>query len=259
MAKAPITKAEGITPEVMQRLNQHYSSQELRGIQTKLTSTARELRKLGNGGKMSSNRQDALLGRLGDHLSLEQRQLLREAAELIDSVNTQVEHAKEKKVRVEKASKRRQEARDARAKQLIATNYPLPTTGTDDLLNLLKAALIFNRAGVYRTYHLPSELNQEYRNKLAPPVRLLGWPNLASYRANTLSSIRWDLISDLTSDIAYDDGSEVDERLKALQQKVSDALARASLTTEEQETIRLWTEALAPEVKPDDNVAKEVN
>ncbi|AZE50680.1 hypothetical protein C4K04_5029 [Pseudomonas chlororaphis] len=50
----------------------------------------------------------------------------------------------------------------------------------------------------------------------------------------------------MTSDIAYDDGSDVEDRLKALQVKVKEAQAQSELTAEEQETLRLWTEALAP-------------
>ena len=77
MTKPSITVAHGITPEVMQKLNQSYSSTELRGVQTKLTSTAREVRKLGNGQwKMGTG----ILGRLSEYLTPEQRQLLQDAA-----------------------------------------------------------------------------------------------------------------------------------------------------------------------------------
>ncbi|CAI8927074.1 hypothetical protein [Pseudomonas chlororaphis] len=242
MAKPSITEARGITPEVMQKLNQYRSSKDLRGIQTKLTGTARELRKLSNGWSTASG----LLGRLGEHLTPEQRQLLKDAAHLIDSVNTQVEHAKEKHVRSEKASKRRQDARNARAKQLIAAEYPFPTDSMGDLLTLLKTALIFNRARVYDSLYSPNELNHRYRKFLQEPARLVGWKNLTEYRASHLSSLRWELISGLNSEIAYDDGSEVEDRLKALQEKVREAQIHFELTVEEQETLRLWTEALAP-------------
>ncbi|MBU4633505.1 hypothetical protein [Pseudomonas chlororaphis] len=242
MAKPSITEARGITPEVMQKLNQYRSSKELRGIQTKLTGTARELRKLSNGWSIASG----LLGRLGEYLTAEQRQLLNDAAHLIDSVNTRVEHAKEKHARSEKASKRRQDARNARAKQLVAAEYPFPTDSMDDLLALLKTALIFNRARVYDSFYSPKELNHRYRDYLQAPARLIGWKSVTDYRASHLSSLRWDLVSQLTSDIAYDDGSDVEERLKALQVKVKEAQTQSELTAEERETLRLWTEALAP-------------
>ncbi|AZC39386.1 hypothetical protein [Pseudomonas chlororaphis] len=250
MAKPSITEARGITPEVMQKLNQYRSSKDLRGIQTKLTGTARELRKLSNGWSTASG----LLGRLGEHLTAEQRQLLNDAAHLIDSVNTQVEHAKEKHVRSEKASKRRQDARNARAKQLIAVGYPFPTDSMGDLLALLKTALIFNRARVFQPFYSPNELNHRYRDYLQTPTRLIGWKSVTDYRASHLSSLRWDLVGQLTSDIAYDDGSEVEDRLKALQAKISEVQTNAQLTTNEQETIRLWTEALAPESKSEGQV-----
>ncbi|HCL4078514.1 hypothetical protein HKT46_35685, partial [Pseudomonas aeruginosa] len=53
----------------------------------------------------------------------------------------------------------------------------------------------------------------------------------------------------LTHEIAYDDGSEVEERLRVIKQKVADCTAQIALTSEEQETLQLWTDALqsAPE------------
>ncbi|VFS86763.1 Uncharacterised protein [Pseudomonas aeruginosa] len=42
---------------------------------------------------------------------------------------------------------------------------------------------------------------------------------------------------------------EVEERLRVIKQKVADCIAQIALTSEEQETLRLWTDALqsAPE------------
>ncbi|PBP63537.1 hypothetical protein CCL19_18900, partial [Pseudomonas syringae] len=62
------------------------------------------------------------------------------------------------------------------------------------------------------------------------------------------------LVEALTNDISYDDGSDVEDRLAALQAKVREENATAALTAEEHETLRLWKEALAleavPEVRP---------
>ncbi|HHJ1928538.1 TPA: hypothetical protein ACQGWN_006309, partial [Pseudomonas aeruginosa] len=64
-----------------------------------------------------------------------------------------------------------------------------------------------------------------------------------------VGSLRCDFISHLTHEIAYDDGSEVEERLRVIKQKVADCTAQIALTSEEQETLQLWTDALqsAPE------------
>ncbi|MFG9683695.1 hypothetical protein ACEP3X_30940, partial [Pseudomonas aeruginosa] len=58
-----------------------------------------------------------------------------------------------------------------------------------------------------------------------------------------------DFISHLTNEIAYDDGSEVEERLRVIKQTVADCTAQIALTSEEQKTLRLWKDALqsAPE------------
>ncbi|WP_016971630.1 hypothetical protein [Pseudomonas tolaasii] len=242
MAKPSLTVAHGITPEVMQKLNQSYSSTVLRGAQTKLTSTAREVRKLGDGRwKMGTG----VLGRLCEYLTPDQCQLLLDAANLIDSVNTHVEHAKEKRVRSEKESKRRQEARLARAKQLVASAYPLPAESNDQFLDVIKTALILNRARQHHTVRNATEFNLYIRNELLEPARLYG-RTVTQYRINNLTSIRYDVISEITDHLAYDDGSTVEDRLHAVQEKVADALAQIPLTSDERETLRLWSQALTP-------------
>ena len=64
-----------------------------------------------------------------------------------------------------------------------------------------------------------------------------------------MGRLRCDFISHLIDEIAYDDGSEVEERLRVIKQKVADCIAQIALTSEEQETLQLWTDALqsAPE------------
>ncbi|KAA8704634.1 hypothetical protein [Pseudomonas proteolytica] len=244
MAKTSVTIAHGITPEVMQKLNQLYSSKDLRGAQTKLTSTAREIRRLSNGRKIGSG----VLGNLSEYLTLEQCHLLQDAANLIDSVNTHVEHAKEKRVRSEKESKRRQDARLARAKQLVASAYPLPAASNEQLLDVIQTALILNRARQYHTVRNANEFNLYVRNELETPARLYG-RTPTQYRINNLTSIRYDLIDELTHHIAYDDGSTVEERLQALKEKIAEARAQTALTSDERETLRLWSEALSPDAQ----------
>jgi hypothetical protein len=241
MSKHTITEAAGITADEVLRIGKLYSSNELRGIQKKLTSTSGDLHKLANGWSIGSG----LLGSLGDLLSHEQRDLLRNAAQLINSIGHNVTHAKEKRVRTEKAAKRRQDARDALSKQLVARTFPLPTETTEELLETIKAALILNRARQFYTSYNPSEFNVYIRNELKTPDRLYGH-TVEQHRLSNIRSIRYSLIDDVTRHLAYDDGSSVEERLRLLQEKVAEAVGLAALTADERETLRLWQEALLP-------------
>ncbi|MGP5465238.1 hypothetical protein ACTXNP_02600 [Pseudomonas helleri] len=241
MSKHAITEAAGITADEVLRIGKLYSSNELRGIQKKLTSASGDLHKLANGWKMGAG----LLGSLGDLLSIEQRELMRSAAQLVDSIGHNVTHAKEKRVRSEKETKRRQDARDAQSKQLVARTFPLPTETHEELLETIKAALILNRARQFNTSYNPSEFNVYIRNELKTPARLHGH-SVEQYRAGNVRSLRYFMISDLTSHLAYDDGSSVEERLRLLQEKVAEAVGLAALTADERETLRLWQEALVP-------------
>jgi hypothetical protein len=243
MSKHAITEAAGITADEILRIGKLYSSNELRGIQKKLTSTSGDLHKLANGWKMGSG----LLGSLGDLLSSEQRELLRNAAQLIDSIGHNVTHAKEKRVRSEKDAKRRQDARLARSKQLVAITYPLPTETQEQLLEILQTALILNRARQFYTSYSPLEFNLYLRNDLKAPDRLYG-KSVEQYRSNNVRSLRYSLIDDVTNHLAYDDGSSVEERLQLLKEKASEAVALTALTADERETLRLWQEAFCPEV-----------
>ena len=239
MSKHAITEAAGITADEVLRIGKLYSSNELRGIQKKLTSASGDLHKLANGWKMGAG----LLGSLGDLLSIEQRELLRSAAQLVDSIGHNVTHAKEKRVRSEKETKRRQDARDAQSKQLVARTFPSPTETHEELLETIKAALILNRARQFYTSYNPSEFNVYIRNELKTPERLYGL-TVEQHRVSNIRSIRYSLIDDVTRHLAYDDGSSVEERLRLLQEKVAEAVAMTALTADERETLRQWKAAL---------------
>lgn len=241
MNKHAITDAAGITADEVLRIGRLYSAKELRSIQKTLTSTAGVLHKLDSGWKIRSG----LLGSLGDLLTIEQRKLLQDAARLVESIGNNVTHAKEKRARSEKDAKKRQDARLARAKQLVAAAYPLPCETNEQRLEVLKAALILNRAKQYQPYLTPLEFNRQVRGYLAEPARLYGI-TLRVYRTNSLTSIRYGLLDELITELAYDDGSTVEERLQVLQKKVADTVAQATLTTDELETLRQWKEIFPP-------------
>lgn len=241
MTKPPISQAVGVTPDEVARLGNLFSSKDLRSVQSKLTATASELRNLANG----RQRGGGLIGNLGALLTPDQCQLLLDASRLVDSVGQSVTHAKEKRVRTEKDTKRRQDARDALAKQLVARTFPLPTETHEERLETIKAALILNRARQFHTSYNPSEFNLYVRSDLKTPDRLYG-ASPEQHRVGNIQTLRYFMISDLTSHLAYDDGSSVEERLRLLQEKVAEAVGLAALTADERETLRLWKEALLP-------------
>lgn len=243
MAKPSITDASSITADVVLQLGKYFSAQRLRSLQAKLTGTAREIRGLTGG--------NTLPGRIGEKLSLEQIQLLRDAAKLIESVNTNIEHAKEKRKRDENEAKRRQEARDAQAKRLVAETFPLPYESQDQILEILKTALNFNRAGQFLDFYSALEYNLNLRNYLSPTKtrKLIGWNKPQDYWMSIVRSLRNEFMQTVEHEIGYDDGSSVQERLEALKQKVADRLAVVYLSADEEETLRLWSEALSPAEK----------
>ncbi|HCF6773858.1 TPA: hypothetical protein NII67_006381, partial [Pseudomonas aeruginosa] len=93
------------------------------------------------------------------------------------------------------------------------------------------------------------ELHSRLKGWLERPKQLIGWLSEAEYFASWVGCLRSEFIQSLTDEIAYDDGSEVEERLRVIKQKVADCTAQIALTSEEQETLRLWKDALqsAPE------------
>lgn len=102
MAKTPITQVRDVDAELVLQLNKFGSAADLRSQQAKLTGATREIRKLTGGGT-------DLFG-------------------------------KEKRDRDEKKAKKRRELRERLAKQLVASNYPLPGNTLEDRLEILQIA-----------------------------------------------------------------------------------------------------------------------
>ena len=189
-----------------------------------------------------------LLGRLGEHLTADQRQLLLDAANRIDSVGNNVVHAKEKRQRTEKEAQRRREARENRAKQLVEAQYPIPAVPNDheDLLEIVKTALIYNRARVLHAFYSPIEFCLKQRPELGTPGVRFGGKRERDYSDLffEITYLRSELLTSIQDEISYDDGSEVEERLAAMKQRVADQVSQAALTNQEKEVIELWRKAL---------------
>lgn len=249
MAKPSITDAGSITADVILEVGKFYSAQQLRSFQAKLSGTAREIHSLTSGSHLP--------GRIGAQLSFEQRQLLKDAAKLIESLNSNIKHAKEKRGRDESRAKQRQQARYAEAKRLVAETYLEPfvpePTALDPLLDILKTALTLNRANVFKNGYSPREFNLRLRDYLSPARtrKLIGWTSPNAFWISNVLSVRNDVVQAIEQEIAYDDGSSVQDRLDAMKQKVAECLAQVHLSADEEDTLRLWSEALSPRNQQD--------
>lgn len=161
MAKKPdLTKADGITADVVVELSQFYSSNELRSVQSKFTGTARAIREL------TGNR--SLQGRIGEKLSLEQRQLLKDAAQLIDSVNDNITHAKERKKRAEDAKAAWRKQRQKEAQRLSEQAFPMPYETLDQKLEILRLAMALNMLSLHLSFMSKQEFHRDLRSGATP-------------------------------------------------------------------------------------------
>lgn len=239
MAKSPLIEAKTITAEAILNLGQFYSAQDLRGMQPKLTGAAREVRALtGNKG---------LIARIGELLTHEQRQLLRDAASLIESVNTNLEHAKEKRQRDEKAATAKRKERELQAKQLVSESFPLPCDTPEQMLEVIRQGLILNHARAFQSYYSPRELSQKLREyaTLPPQTKPLrnDW-SLEKELKHQASYLRDDIRRELADLLAHDtDNMSVKDKHAVLQAKIAEI--RERVLEQEAETLGAWAAALA--------------
>lgn len=117
------------------------------------------------------------------------------------------------------------------------------------VVSLVKEAA--TRVDVFRNGYSPREFNLRLRDYLSPARtrKLIGWTSPSAFWISTVLSLRNDVVQAVEQEIAYDDGSSVQDRLDALKQKVADCLARTHLSADEEETLRLWSEALSPRLQ----------
>jgi len=228
-----LTQASGITADLVLELGAYYSAQDMRKVQTGLTTAAREVRALTQYG--------SLLGRLGEKLSPEQRELLTNAAALLDSVKYNVQHAKERKARDEKAIAKKRELWGRQAEQLVKTNFAMPAETVSEQLQILElylvARVVLGQA-VYMQDH--SRLRKVMQEE---PPRSSHY-TVAQWRRSEVSSLVADLRSAFRDYLSWDLERTPSQRLDELQASL--ATYRAETLTQPQavETIRIWTDAL---------------
>ena len=228
-----LTQASGITADLVLELGTYYSAQDMRKVQTGLTTAAREVRALTQHG--------SLLGRLGEKLSPEQRELLTNAAALLDSVKYNVQHAKERKARDEKAIDKKREQWERQAEQLVKTNFAMPAETVSEQLQILElylvARVVLGQA-VYLQDH--SQLRRVMQEE--PPRS--SHHTVAQWRRSEVTGLMADMRSAFRDYLSWDLERTPAQRLEELQHSL--AARRAEILTQPQavETLRFWTEAL---------------
>lgn len=237
MAKPPLTQASGITADLVLQLGKFYSSNELRSVQSRLTGTAREIRNLAGG--------NTLQGRLGEQLSLEQQQLLRDTAQLIESVNTNIEHAKERKKRSEDAKAAWRKQRDKEAHALSQQAFPLPDETLDQKLEIIKLTLVLHRLRTYLGFYSAAELHQKLRQEVTDFSKLVGW-TIPKWKLYQLTCHRRDMLQEIQAAITSElDERSVQEQLAKLQQRIADIRDQVLADPLAVETVRVWADALS--------------
>ncbi|WP_323148556.1 hypothetical protein [Pseudomonas oryzihabitans] len=228
--KHDLTQATGITADLVLEQGNFYDAKDFRKVQTGLSSAARELRAL-------TQYNNTLLGRLGAQLSHEQRELLSNAAALLDSVKYNVEHAKERKAREEKAAAKLRGQRERQAKQLVAQHFQLPTTTVQQQVEVLKLYIVI------RTLTDGWLLKEDHhlRDMMQSPAP--SWTTTRKWRLDQVISLIADLKSSVEYHLVFVDQAP-SQRLESLQKRIAEVREEQLSQPSVQETIRVWTEAL---------------
>ncbi|MGE8063780.1 hypothetical protein [Pseudomonas sp. NPDC089569] len=228
-----LTKATGITSDVVMEIGAYFSAKDMRSVQTGLTTAARELR--------AFTQHHSLLGRLGEKLSHEQRELLSNAAALLDSVKYNVEHAKERKDRAEKAMAKKRHQWEREAELLVKAKFSLPCDTVAEQLKILELHLVAEVV-LGETVYLPS--HQALRNAMQEQAPRWANHTTAQWHRSRVSSLLSDIQSSLryylSMDLKMTPGQRLEEVQRNLDMQRAEILARPQCV----ETMRVWGDAL---------------
>lgn len=229
-----LTQAAGITAELVLELGRHYSAKQMRSVQTGLTTAARELRSL-------TGHED-LLGRLGGRLTPEQRELLSNAAKLLDSIKHNVEHAKERKDRVEKDLAKKRDMWERQAKKLVETHFQMPMATVPEQLRILELYLV---ARVVLEHAVCLFDHAQLRKQMVeePPT----WSNqsMAVWRQSRVGSLMADLRLALCDFLRWDLNSTPAQRLEEVQGNIEARRGEILARPQNVETLRIWSDSLS--------------
>lgn len=228
--KHDLTQATGVTAETVLKQGSLYDAKSFQKVQTGLSSAARELRSL-------TQNSNSILGRLGQQLSHDQRELLNKAAALLDSVKHNVEHAKERKAREEKAAAKLRAQHEQQAKQLIEQHFQLPTTTVDQQIEVLKLYIAI------RPVTDGWLLKEDFRLREMMQGQAPSWKTTSQWRLYQVSSLIADLKSSVKEHLIHPDQTPA-QRLESLQKRIGEVRETQLSKPSAQETIKVWTEAL---------------
>ena len=164
---------------------------------------------------------------------------------MIQSVGFNIEHAKEKRQRSETAAKTRQKDRDASAKKLVEYAYPLPTDTLGHKLEIIRLALVLNRAGYFHAFYTPVEFSLRYRNYVTDTPSINGRKSPRRFWEDKIATLRSDLKYGIQEHLALKGEMTVQERFLALQRQVEALYTQVSSDPYEVETLQLWSHALS--------------
>jgi len=231
-----------ITAEQILEVGEFYGVKDLRSLQRNMTATVRLLHQLTGGRGLTS--------RIGNLLSLEQQELLRNATTLLDSINYRITHAKECRQRSDKQAEARRKQRADQAHRMVNGAYPLPLETPEQQLEVIKLALVLNRAGHYQSFFSEIQLNERLRG--FPKVQLAAARNgdpgvdLTLRLRTRLDFERVEIQAALTTHLEDDTGGlTVQARFDALQQRLAELAPQVLESRLASETLRIWTEALS--------------
>ncbi|APQ06978.1 hypothetical protein [Pseudomonas syringae] len=227
-----LTKATGITADLVMEIGTYHKAKDMRSVQTGLSSAARELR--------AFTEHTSLRGRLGSNLSQAQRELLTNAAALLDSIKYNVEHAKERKDRTEKAKAKKRALWEREADQLVKKHFSFPMKSVTEQLQVLE---------IYLTAHVMLGHMFLFKNhldlrKLMQDQRPQWVKTTTEWRNSQVSSLLSDLHYGFRDYLSWDSETTPAERLKEMQRQLEAIRAEVLARPESVVTLRIWTDEL---------------
>lgn len=228
MAKS---SSRSITTDQVLDAARFLSSQDLRSMQSRLTTTGKELAKLA---------ETSSLNRL---LSNEEKVVLQRAAGVVNTVNARIAHAKEKKQRDEKRREAAFKARHAEARKLALQRFPLPTVNSvEQGVEVIRVALVLNHLRVLHYFYTADQFAEKWiSNARHTPTN----GDRASRLRRELTFLASEILQDVENALADppdDDQRDLRTLLDILMAKADEV--RPQVLEQQAAVIECWTAAL---------------
>jgi len=228
MAKS---SSRNITTDQVLDAAKYLSSQDLRSMQSRLTTTGKELSKLA---------ETSSLNRL---LSNEEKAVLQRAAGVVNTVNARFAHAKEKKQRDEKRREAAFKARHAEARKLALQHFPLPPVNSvEQGVEVIRVALVLNHLKVLHYFYSTDEFAAKISRARHTPANR----DVASHLRRELRFLASEIlqgVEDALADRPDDDQRDLGTLLGILIAKADEV--RPQVLKQQAEVIEGWAAALS--------------